>query len=170
MYSNSSKIFKSPMSPSTNSQLQLEFNADKLNDTYHMMLSRGLGKHLNCVFRNELTKYGKYLASDSKTNCNLLLPILKCYPYVLFQARIQFPWNDHEKVITFLKKYLVKNLQIMDLPSLMIWTSQDNKYGKLFWEQIAVHFGNRYLGLLDMVVNECINGSVNYTAQVIIDH
>ena len=165
MYSNSSKMFKSPtVSPSES--ILLNFNGEKLMNCHQMMSTRGLSKHINCIPRKDMVQYGKFKAFDSVTNCNLLLPILKCFPYVLFQAMIQFSWNDHDKVIHFLKNYLVKNLQLMDLSSLDKWAAQDNSHGKVFWESIACHFQNKYLCLLDMVTEECVNGSVNYTAQV----
>ncbi len=144
----------------------LNLNAEKLLSCYQMMSTRGLNKHINCIPKKDMIQYVKFKASDEVTNCNLLLPILKCFPYVLFQAMIQFSWTDHENVIHFLKNYLVKNLQLMDQQSLDKWVSEDNGHGKVFWESIANHFKVKYLMLLDNVVEECMNGSVNYTAQV----
>ncbi len=161
----------SSASPSHNDLAILNFNGPELVSQLAWMKERGLSKQIGNIQKKEYSDYGSFNAmkdneEECDINCNLLLPIIKCYPYILFQRKIQFHWNDKEKVINFLKKFLVFHLKLMDMVSLNTWASQDGSSGKKFWEQISNHFSVKYHALLESIAQELVNNSVNYTAQV----
>jgi hypothetical protein len=167
------KLFgsNSSASPSCSDLVTINFNGPELLNQLTWMKERGLSKQINNISKKEYSDFGCFNAlkdsdNDSEINCNLLLPIIKCYPYILFQRKIQFPWNDKDKVINFLKKFLVFNLRLMDMVSLETWASQDGNRGKKFWDQMANHYAVKYHSLLESIAQELVNNSVNYTAQV----
>ena len=170
----SAKISKIILSQDVSKTLAvLNFDGPELKSTLALFKERGLNKNIVSISNKEYSNFGSFNAmkdreSDMDINCNLLLPILKCYPYILFQRKIQFPWNDKERVIHFLKSFLVKNLKLMDMTSLETWASQDGNRGIKFWESIANHFAVKYHSLLEALAQELVNNSVNYTAQVVI--
>ena len=124
-------------SPSNKDLVVINFNGPELLNHIAWMKERGLSKNIGNITKREYSDFGSFNAlkdqeEDCDINCNLLVPILKCYPYILFQRKIQFPWNDKDKVITFLIFFLVFNLHLMDMVSLETWSSQDGNRVKKF--------------------------------------
>ena len=139
-------------------------DATKLQSLYSFLVNK-VSKKMMLVDKDRLLLFSSFVCSDGVTPVNILLGIMNGLIYVLLEELPFANYSNKDEVKQLVTSYLISTTKF-GLMSPQCFTSFVNRDHK-FWNQLYLHYYDKWTSMIDCIILELINNSNRYTGMFV---